>query len=81
MDVVVRDRDDPGVGGDRDVPVARADELTGEAALPVARLARAHARAPADEAAEVVGLAQRALDARRGDLERVAARAPRAARA
>ena len=34
--------------------------------------ARAHARATADEAAEVVGLGERALRARRGDLERVA---------
>ena len=37
-----------------------------------ARVARAHARAAADEAAEVRGLGQRALGARRGDLERVA---------
>ena len=37
-----------------------------------ARVARAHAGAPADEAAEVLGLGQRALAARRGDLERVA---------
>ena len=36
------------------------------------RVARAHARAPADEAAEVRGLGQRALGARRGDLQRVA---------
>ena len=34
--------------------------------------ARAHARAPADEAAEVLGLGQRALGPGRGDLERVA---------
>ena len=34
--------------------------------------ARAHARAPADVAAEVVGLGERPLGARRGDLQRVA---------
>jgi hypothetical protein len=36
------------------------------------RVARAHACAAADEAAEVRGLGQRTLDARRGDLQRVA---------
>ena len=64
-----------------------ADELAGEAldaraprpggARPRprtagARVARAHAGAAADEAAEVGGLGQRALDAGRGDLQRVA---------
>ena len=37
-----------------------------------ARLARTHAGAAADEAAEVGGLGQRTLAARRGDLQRVA---------
>ena len=37
-----------------------------------ARVARAHTRAPSDEAAEVSRLGQRTLAARRGDLQRVA---------
>src|SRR5215212_10208327 len=40
--------------------------------MPVVATARANARAPADVAAEVVGLGQRALGARRGHLEPVA---------
>ena len=72
MDVGVRDRDDAGVGGDRHLVVGGADELAGERRVAVVR-ARACARgAAAEEAAEVVGLGQRALGARRGDLERVA---------
>ena len=52
--------------------VAR-EQLAGEAAAAVGlRAAGAHARAPADEAAEVLGLGERALGPGRGDLERVA---------
>ena len=49
-----------------------AEQLAGERLPPVVVAARAHARAPADEAAEVLGLGQRTLGAGRGDLERVA---------
>ena len=70
-DGVVRDRDDAGVGGDRDLRLGGSDELTGEGPVPLARLAGADPRAAAEEPAEVVGLRQRPLAARRGDLERV----------
>src|SRR3954453_20004881 len=69
VDVGVRDRDDPGVGGDRDLVVAGADQLAGEALAPAVVLVRAHANLPPDVAAEVLGLGQRALGSRRGDLE------------
>src|SRR3954471_9831308 len=69
MDLGVRDGDHPGVGGDGDLVVRRAEQLAGEAAAPVVLAARAHARGAADEAAEVLGLDQRALRAGRGDLE------------
>jgi len=48
------------------------DELAREARMPVERASRAHARASADVAAEVVGLGERTLRPRRGHLERVA---------
>src|SRR4051794_26972254 len=69
IDVGVRDGDDPGVGGDGYLLVVRAHELAGEAPAAAVVLARAHARALSDVAAEVVGLGERALRTRRGDLE------------
>ena len=77
MDLGVGDRDHPVVGGERHLVVGGADQLAGERLAAVARIARAHARAAADEAAEVVGLGQRALGPGRGDLERVALAQPR----
>src|SRR3954471_959504 len=71
VDVRVRDRDDAGVGGDRDPVVGRAEELPGERRVAVVLSARPHAGAPADVAAEMVWLGQGAAWARRGDLERV----------
>ncbi len=57
-------------------PVKLAPRRAGSARRPPAstgaRVARAHARAAPDEAAEVRGLGQRALAAGRGDLQRVA---------
>src|SRR5215207_5728336 len=69
--VGVGDRDDAGVGGDGDRVLRRPEELAGEGAPAVVLAARADARAPADVAAEMLGLAQRALDAGAGNLERV----------
>src|SRR5919199_173886 len=70
-DVGVRDGDDAVVGGDRHLRVGGADELAGERRVAVTRLARANAGAAAEEAPEVVRLGQRALAARRGNLERL----------
>src|SRR4051795_115497 len=69
IDVGVGDRHDPHVGGDGDLRVARADQFPGEALAPAVLRARTHARAPTDEAPEVVRLGQRPLGARRADLE------------
>src|SRR3982751_1980020 len=65
VDLGVGDRDDPRVGGDGHLVVARADELPGEALVAAVLLARAHPRATTDVAAEVVGLRQRPLRAGR----------------
>src|SRR6476659_4051366 len=70
-DVGVRDGDDPVVGGDGDLRVVGADELAGEGRVAVAGVAGANPGAAAEEAAVVRRLGQRALAARRGDLERV----------
>ena len=48
-----------------------AEKLAGEALVPVLGLARAHARAATEKAAEVLRLGQRALGPRRGDLQPV----------
>src|SRR4051812_42704231 len=69
VDVGVGDRHDPGVGGDRDLVVGRAYQLAREALATALLLARAHARAPSDEAAVVVRLGEWALRSRRRDLE------------
>src|SRR5436305_12453149 len=69
VDVRVRDRDDPAVGGDRDLVLACPDQLAGEASPPAVLLARAHARATSDEAPEVIGLRERTLRTGRRDLE------------
>src|SRR3954463_11591155 len=69
VDVGVRDRHDPGVGGDGDLLVARADQLAGEALAPAVLVTGAHPRAAADVAPVVVRLRERALGSRRGDLE------------
>src|SRR3954447_24222316 len=71
VDVGVRDRHHAGVGGHRDAVVGRAEQLAGERVPAVVLAARAHARATADEAPEVLGLGQRTLNAGRGDLERI----------
>src|SRR3954462_7349470 len=69
VDLGVGDRHDPRVGGDGDLRVARADELSGEGLAIAVLLARTHTRATTDVAAVVVGLRQRPLRARRRDLE------------
>src|SRR4051794_11665748 len=69
VDVGVRDRDDPRVGGDGDLRVARADKLPGEALTAAVVLERAYARATTDVAAEVLGLRQRTLGTGRRHLE------------
>src|SRR4051812_6841933 len=69
LDVGVRDRDNPVVGGDGHLAVGRADQLAGEALAPAVLSLGAHARAPPDEATEVVRLRQRTLRPRRGDLQ------------
>src|SRR4051795_12714217 len=61
VDLGVRDGDHPAVGGDGDFGVRRTEQLAGEAAAPVVVASRAHASAPADEAAEVLRLDERAL--------------------
>src|SRR3954447_27077044 len=69
VDLGVWDRDDPRVGRDRHLGVAGADQLPGEAPAAAVVLTRAHTRAAADVAAEVLGLGERALGTRRGNLE------------
>src|ERR671921_1042472 len=69
VDLVVGDRHDSRVGGDGDLLVVRAHELAGEALAPAVLVPRAHARATADVAAEVLGLRQRSLRAGRRHLE------------
>src|SRR3954447_24893054 len=64
VDVGVRDRDDPRVGGDGDLLVARADKLPGEALATAVLLVRADARATTDVATEMLGLGQRPLGTR-----------------
>src|SRR5947209_11852290 len=70
-DVAVGDGDDPGRGGDRHLGIRGADQLAGEGTVAVPGVARTHARAPSQVAAEVVGLREGAVPARAGDLERV----------
>src|SRR3954467_14944314 len=70
-DVVVRDGDHAGVGGDRHLVVRGSHELAGERPPALVLVAGAHAGAPADEAAEVVGLGERPLDPGRRDREAV----------
>src|SRR5687767_8386707 len=67
-DVGVADRHHPGVGRDGDAVVAGLEQLPGERAVAFVLAARAHAGAPAEEAAEVLGLRERALRAGRGHL-------------
>src|SRR6185437_2074155 len=71
VDLHVRDRHDPVVGRHRHLAVARAHELAGERLASVVLLARAYARPPAHEAAEVVRLRERTLGTRRRNLQRV----------
>src|ERR1700722_17800072 len=71
-DLLVRDRDEPVRGGERDVCVARAHQLAGQLLVPIRGVAQAHARAPAEKAAVVLRLGQRAILTGRGDLQRVA---------
>src|SRR3954465_9799471 len=51
VDLGVGDRHDPRVGGDGDLRVARADELSGEGLAIAVLLARTHTRATTDVAA------------------------------
>ena len=75
-DLVVRDLDGVVAGLDDDRALAGADDL----ALEALALGRAERDGAADGVAEVLGLAQRALDARRRDVDRVLAAGTRAAR-
>src|SRR4051794_6813423 len=72
VDVGVRDGDHACGGGDRHLLVRGADELAREALVAVAPVAGANASAATEEAAEVGRLRERALDAGRGHLERIA---------
>src|SRR3954454_444759 len=72
VDVGVRDGDHARGGGDRHLLVRGADELVREALVAVAPVACANASAATEEAAEVGRLRERALDAGRGHLERIA---------
>src|SRR6476661_4357806 len=69
VDLGVGNRDDPRVGGDGDLRVARSDELPGEALVTAALLARTHPRATTDVTAEVLRLRERPLRPRRRHLE------------
>src|SRR4051794_34787237 len=71
MDVGVGDRDDAGVGGDGDRIIGGVQQFAGEGLAALVCTAGADLRAAADVAAEVLGLGERALDPRRGDLQRV----------
>src|SRR3954454_25346395 len=68
VDLGVGDRDDPRIGRDRHLVVARADELSRETSAAALVLVRAYARTTSDVAAEVLGLCQRTLRARRRHL-------------
>src|SRR3954447_4343460 len=59
IDLRVRDRHDAIARGHGDLFVRGSDQLTGEAPVPIAGLARAHAGPTTQEAAVVVGLGQR----------------------
>src|ERR1700754_3496776 len=67
LDVGVGDGHHAGVGSDGHGVVGRAEQLTGEAEVTLVTAARADARAPAEVAAEMVRLGQRALGPGRGD--------------
>src|SRR4051794_31705012 len=69
VDLGVGNRDDPRVGGDGHLVIAGTDELPCEASAAAVVLARAHACATTDVAAEVLGLRERTLGARRRHLE------------
>ena len=69
MDGGVGDRDDAGLGGDGDFLIGGVEELAREGAASVMVSPRAYAGAPADVAAEVLGLRERALRAGRGHLQ------------
>src|SRR3954447_25490076 len=71
VDVRVRDRHDPAVGGQRDLVFTRAHQLAAEALVAVTGLGQADPDAAAEVAPEVLGLGQRALRARRRHLEPV----------
>src|ERR1700722_676061 len=71
-DLLVRDRDEPVRGGERDICVARAHQLTGQLLVSIRRVAQTHAGAVAQKATVVLGLRQRAVLTGRGDLQRVA---------
>src|SRR3954451_21355974 len=64
VDVGVRNRDDPAVGGDRHGVGAGAHQLTGERLMSIALLARPDAGAAAEKAAVVIGFGQWVLAAR-----------------
>src|SRR3954452_7774086 len=72
VDVGVRDGDHARGGGDRHLLVRGADELAREALVAVAPVGCGNAGPGTQEAAEVRGLRERALDAGRGPLEGIA---------
>src|ERR1700722_12957073 len=70
-DLLVRDRQDPVAGGDRDVAFRGADQFTGQLLVAFRGIPQAHPRAAAQEAAVVGRLGQWAVGSRRRDLERI----------
>src|SRR3954453_1370558 len=71
VDLGVRDGDHPGVGGNGDLVIRGAEQLAGEAAVPVVLTPGADPGAAADGAAEVLGLGERSLLPGAGHLEGV----------
>src|SRR3954468_10145247 len=69
MDVGVGDRQDAGVRGHGDLVFRGVQELSGEGAASVVIAAGADPRAPADVAAEVLGLRERTLPTGRGHFQ------------
>src|ERR1700758_681260 len=70
-DLLVGDRENAPLSGDRHVGVRGADQLAGHALVSVARLPQAHACVPAEEPRVVLRLGQRTVLAGGGHLERI----------
>src|SRR6202012_4126019 len=71
IDLLIRNRNDPFTGRDRDLLLGGADQLTHQALVAVAGVAKAHTRLLPEKAAVVLGLGQRSILARRGHLNHV----------